>query len=298
MALRWRWVTAAWCLAAALAVAGRAIAAEKIGVLIIDGQHNHNWKATTPVVKEALEKTGRFEVTVATTPGPKDPKEDWDKFRPDFSKCQVVLINYHGQPWPKEVNDAMTKFIEGGGGLVFYHAAVFSHQGWPEWNKMMGMGWRQASFGDRLALDDEGKLVRMEKGKGPGSGHGPAHPFEVIVRDKEHPVMKGLPEKWLHVKDELYHGMRGPCENVSILATAFSAKDKGGTGMHEPMVWTVSYGKARVFVSVLGHDAAATAVPDTATLLARGAEWAATGQVTIPVPAEFTATPGAKPETK
>ncbi len=298
MGKTWRWVAVAACAALALALAGQAVAAEKISVLIIDGQHNHNWKATTPVVKDALEKTGRFTVEVATTPPKGAPKDDWAKFKPDFSKCQVVLMNYTGDAWPKDVNDGMMKFLEGGGGLVFYHAAVFAFPQWAEWNKAMGMGWRDAKFGERVALDADGKLVKMAKGEGPGSGHGPAHPFEVIVREKDHPVMKGLPEKWLHVKDELYHGMRGPCENMAILATAFSAKDKGGTGMNEPMAWTVSYGKARVFVCALGHDVASTAVPDTATLLARGTEWAATGQVTIPVPAEFTATPGAKPDTK
>jgi type 1 glutamine amidotransferase len=293
-----RWLVAAGCVALALVVMSQAGAAEKISLLIVDGQHNHNWRATTPVLKDMLAKTGRFSVDVATTPDKKDPKEAWEKFRPDFSNYGVVLVNYHGQPWPKEVRDAMAKFIKKGGGLVFYHAAVFSHQAWAEWNQMMGMGWRRANFGNRVALDDDGKLVKMAKGEGPGSGHGPAHAFEVIVRDKEHPVMKGLPEKWLHVKDELYHGMRGPCENMAILATAFSSKEGRGTGMHEPMVWTVAYGKARVFVSVLGHDPAATAVPDSATLLCRGAEWAATGQVTLPVLEGFTATPGAPPQGK
>ncbi|MBM4039094.1 MAG: ThuA domain-containing protein [Planctomycetes bacterium] len=281
-----------------LALVGQAVAAEKISVLIIDGQHNHKWELTTPVLKDMLLKTGRFDVAVATTPRPKAPKEEWEKFKPDFSKCQVVLMNYAGDAWPKEANDGLAKFVEGGGGLVFYHAAVFAFPQWAEWNKMMGMGWRGANYGERVALDDEGKLVKMAKNEGPGSGHGPSHAFEVRVRDKEHPVMKGVPEKWTHVKDELYHGMRGPCENMAILATAFSAKETKGTGMHEPMVWTVAYGKARVFVSVLGHDVSSTAVPDTATLLVRGTEWAATGQVTIPVPAEFNATPGAKAEAK
>ena len=298
MGRRCRWLAVAVCVAAGLALVGQAVAAEKISVLIIDGQHNHNWKATTPIVKDMLLKTERFTVDVATTPPKGAPKEDWEKFKPDFSKCQVVVMNYAGDAWPKDVNDAMMKFVEGGGGLAFYHAAVFAFPQWAEWNKMMGMGWRKADFGDRVALDDEGKLVKMAKGEGPGSGHGPAHAFEVVVRDKEHPVMKGVPEKWLHVKDELYGGMRGPCENMTILATAFSSKEGKGTGMHEPMVWTVAYGKARVFVSVLGHDVSCTAVPDTATLLCRGAEWAATGQVTIPVPADFNATPGAKAETK
>ena len=291
-----------WVLLAALAVgavASEASAAEKINLLIIDGRHNHNWKATTPVVKELLLKTDRFTVDVLTTPGNKDPKEEWDKFRPDLSKYKVVLMNYAGQPWPKEVNEAFEKYMQDGGGLVFYHAAVFAFPQWAEWNKMMGLGWRDKNFGDRIALDDAGKIVRTPKGEGPGGSHGPAHPFEVMVRDKEHPITKGLPEKWAHVKDELYHGQRGPAQDMTILATAFSAKDKGGTGFHEPMAWTIPYGKGRVFVSLLGHDVAATAAPDAATLLCRGTEWAATGEVTLPVPKDFpSAAPAAKAEEK
>jgi len=273
------------------AVAGQAYAAEPIKVLIVDGQNNHDWRATTPVIKEMLVKTGRFEADVATTPDKKDPKEAWEKFRPDFAKYGVVLVNYTGQPWPAEVNQALEKYVQGGGGLVFYHAAVFSFPQWGEWNKMMAMGWRNNQFGDHVALDDNGQIVRTPKGEGPGGGHGPAHAFEVMVRDKEHPVMKGVPEKWTHVTDELYHGMRGPAENMHILATAFSAKDTRGTGMHEPMAWTVAYGKARVFVCLLGHAGQALTAADCATLLCRGAEWAATGEVTIPVPETFTATP-------
>jgi len=34
----------------------------------------------------------------------------------------------------------------------------------------------------------------------------------------------------------------------------------------------------------LGHDATATIAPSAAVVLARGAEWAATGKVTLPVP--------------
>src|SRR4051794_20956324 len=45
-------------------------AAEKLKALIIDGQNNHDWKATTPYLKSALEQSGRFTVEVSTTPGP------------------------------------------------------------------------------------------------------------------------------------------------------------------------------------------------------------------------------------
>jgi type 1 glutamine amidotransferase len=263
---------------------GTAGAAEKISVLIVDGQNNHRWQATTPLIKDMLLKTGRFDVTVATSPDKKAPKDAWAAFRPDFSKHAVVLMNYTGASWPAEVNQAFEKYMQDGGGLVFYHAAVFSFPGWAEWNKMMGMGWRNNKFGERLYLDDDGKAVRQPKGEGPGGGHGPAHPFEVQVREPEHPVMKGMPAKWTHPKDELYHGMRGPAQNMTILATAFSAKEKRGTGGHEPMAWTVPYGKGRVFVTLLGHDATPLTEPVAVALLCRGTEWAATGAVTLPAP--------------
>jgi hypothetical protein len=235
------------------------------------------------VLKELLTKAGRFNVEVLTAPGAKATKEDWDKFRPDLSKVNVVLMNYTGTPWPDDVQKSFEEYMSKGGGLAFYHASVFSFPKWETWNKMMGMGWRDAKFGDRLTVDDAGKVVRTPKGEGPGGGHGPAHAFEMVVRDKEHPVMKGMPDKWTHVKDELYHGMRGPAQDVQILATAFSDAKGKGTGANEPIVWTVPAGKGRVFVTLLGHDATATSAPGAVSILVRGVEWAATGKVTIPV---------------
>ena len=51
------------------------------------------------------------------------------------------------------------------------------------------------------------------------------------------------------------------------------------------MLWTVDYGKGRVFVTALGHDAPVLSTPAFAVTYTRGAEWAATGEVTLPVPA-------------
>ncbi|MEM6917003.1 MAG: hypothetical protein AAF491_10605, partial [Verrucomicrobiota bacterium] len=42
--------------------------AEKIRVLLVDGQNNHNWVETSPVLVALMEQSGRFEVTVATSP--------------------------------------------------------------------------------------------------------------------------------------------------------------------------------------------------------------------------------------
>ena len=153
--------------------------------------------------------------------------------------------------------------------------------GWKEYNEMIGLGWRGAGFGDRLTVDDQGKVVRAAKGEGPGAGHGSQHDFPVVIRDRSHPITNGLPQYWMHARDELYHGQRGPAANMRILATAMSAGNKGGTGAHEPMVWVIPYGKGRVVTNVMGHSDHAMKCVGFAVLLARGTEWAATGQVTL-----------------
>ncbi len=271
--------------------AGAADPSGKIRVLIIDGQNNHNWKAMTPPMKDDLLATGRFTVDVATTPEKKASQAAWIAFHPDFSKYDVVLSNYNGEPWPESVQKALEAYVAGGGGLSVIHAANNAFEGWPAWNEMIGLGWRKNSFGDRLTIDDAGQVVRTPKGEGPGSGHGPVHAYKVVVRNPEHPIMKGMPRAWIHAKDELYHGQRGPAEHMEILATAYSDTAKKGTGTNEPMAWVIPYGKGRVFTTVLGHvagnDITAIQCPDFKSLMTRGTEWAATGKVTIPVPKDF-----------
>jgi type 1 glutamine amidotransferase len=116
------------------------------------------------------------------------------------------------------------------------------------------------------------------------------HPYKIVNRDPDHPITRGMPREWMHAKDELYHGQRGPAENMEILASAYSDKSKGGTGTSEPMIWVIRYGKGRVFTTVMGHvgnDTAAIRDVGFKTVMLRGTEWAATGKVTIPIPANF-----------
>ena len=180
--------------------------------------------------------------------------------------------------------DAFVKFVADGGGLVVFHSSVAPFEDSKAFNEMIGMGWRKADFGKRLTIDDSGKQVVTPAGEGPGAGHGPAHPYEIVIRDGDHPVTKGLPKKFMHMKDELYHGMRGPLTNIHVLATAWSDPNFKGTGTNEPMVWTSSYGKGRVLVDLLGHEGVNTTAPSSAVFIERGLQWAATGKVTIPAP--------------
>ena len=294
------------------AIASPALAADPppVKVLIIDGQNNHAWQQTTPVLKKLLEGAGRFTVEVATSPPalklpalPKDAtpeqkkdhdakaaelrkahKDTFEKFRPELAKYDVVVSNYNGEPWAKPLNDDLDALLKDGKtGLVIVHAANNSFPGWKEYNLMIGMGWRDAKFGDRLKLDDAGKEVRVPRGEDQSSGHRTTGKWSVVVRNAEHPVMRGMPREWMHNNDELYDNMRGPIQNVKVLATAFSK----GSGAHEPMIWTVDYGKGRVFHTPMGHDVNAMKCVGFAVTVARGTEWAATGKVTLPIPPDF-----------
>lgn len=286
-ALSGNWLRSLLALICLVATWDRTSAADPIRVLIVDGQNNHDWRKTTPVLKACLEATGRFTVDVATSPANGKTEEDWNAFRPGFSDYGAVLSNYNGQTWPEPVRKSLEEYISNGGGLVIVHAANNAFPDWPEFNKMIGLGWRGADFGDRITLDKDGKVVRTEKNQGPGAGHGSQHDFPIVVRDLEHPVMRGLPAEWMHVTDELYHGQRGPAANMKILATAYSDKSTGGTGENEPMVWWIPYGKGRVFTTLMGHGDYSMKCIGFQTIVARGTEWAATGKVTLPLPSMF-----------
>jgi hypothetical protein len=114
-----------------------------------------------------------------------------------------------------------------------------------------------------------------------------AQPFPITIRDTEHPVTKGLPLVWMHVPDDLAGRLRGPGKNMTLLATAFSDAKNGGTGLDEPQLVAVAYGKGRVFRTILGRTPESLECAGWQTMLQRGAEWAATGRVTQKLPADF-----------
>jgi type 1 glutamine amidotransferase len=272
----------AWVL---LLVVSGGLRAESIKVLIVDGQNNHDWKATTPVLRRALESSGRFAVDVATSP----PGENTKGFRPDFAAYGAVLSNYNGAAWPAETQQALVDYVRRGGGLVIVHAADNSFPEWKEYNEMIGLG----GWGGRN--ETSGPYVRFRGGKfvrdttpGGGGHHGARHAFQVVVRDSSHPITAGLPSTWLHEADELYDMLRGPAQNMTVLATAYADPKQGGSGEHEPMLLTVNYGRGRVFHSPMGHDVRAMQCVGFIVTLQRGAEWVATGRVAaVKLPDDF-----------
>ncbi len=282
----------------ALAVFASSAAADPIKVLIVDGQNNHNWKATTPILKAILDDAKLFAVEVTT--GPANPggkasdeaKADYrrriEAWRPKFKDYAVVVSNYNGDLWSKGMQSDFAAYVANGGGFVPVHAANNAFPEWPEYNAMIGVGgWggRNEKSGPYVRVRD-GKVVRDET-KGNGGSHGAQHAFAVEIRQADHPIVEGLPEKWMHASDELYDRLRGPAKNLTVLASAYADKKTGGSGENEPMLMTIAYEKGRVFHTTLGPRDVAMKCVGFRTTFARGVEWAATGKVTQPVPKDF-----------
>lgn len=283
-----------------------------IKVLIVDGQNNHEqWPKITYMMKRYLEETGKFSVDVqrsyytwnggdlvekykiagvpATQSLPK-PKAD-SSFHPDFSKYDVVINNFgwNAAPWSDATQADFEKFIQNGGGLVVIHAADNSFQQWPAYNRMIGLGgWgdRTEKDGPYVYYDKDGKLVK-DNSVGRAGSHGAQKEFLITVRDTKHPITKGMPINWMHAKDEMYDRLRGPAEQMDVLATAFSSKDNRGTDRNEPMLMTIKMGKGRIFHTPLGHVDYSVECVGFITCLQRGTQWAATGKVDIPIPSDF-----------
>ena len=269
------------------------LSAAPLKVLLIDGQNNHACKQTTPELTAILEEGQLCAVDVSTAPA---KGGDWAAWRPKFGDYQVVVSNYNGDLWPDEVRDAFEKYVNDGGGFVPVHAANNSFPEWKAYNEMIGIGgWggRNEKSGPYLRLRD-GKWTADPKA-GNGGSHGKQHEFLLTTRAPEHPIMAGLPAKWMHRQDELYDRLRGPAQNVTVLASAMSAKETGGSGEEEPLLMAIPAGKGRVFHTALGHGMEALKCQGFAVTLRRGTEWAATGKVTQPVPADFPSESAVKP---
>jgi type 1 glutamine amidotransferase len=222
-----------------------------IQVLLLSGQNNHDWRHTTPKIQSLLEATGRFEVDVDERPGQLTAET--------LKPYAVIVSNWNSwgdeknATWPEALKAAYVDFVQRGGGHVVVHAGSSSFPDWDEYLQVTLATWKLGQ-----------------------TGHGPRHEFTVRIDDADHPVTSGLTGFKIH--GELWH-RTGIQEGVTVLASAFSAKQQGGSGEDEPIAMVKQIGQGRSFTLLLGHSVDEMKAPGFVALLVRGTEWAATGNV-------------------
>ncbi len=253
-----------------LIVAAGSVAAQPsmIRLLILTGESDypyHDWRSTTPVLRRMLEKTGRFDVRVE--------EETRGITSATLAAYHVLLLNYNGPRWGAVTESAIEEFLRAGKGMVALHSVSYGRffgmefnsgrwassndPGWAAYPDMIGSSWKPENI-----------------------GHASRGLYTARWIDREHPISHGLPESFI-ADDELYHKM-DLRPGVRVLLTAFSDAKTGGTGKDEPVLWIVRLGRGRVVHTTMGHDTTSMSLPGFVTAFCRSAEWAATGEVTLP----------------
>ncbi len=265
-----------------------------IRVLIVDGFSNHDWKRTTAYLKAILEATHLFTVDVSTCPAHTDDPA-YATWCPHFTDYAVVIQNCNNlnsaSDWPYPAKAAFVDFVRNGGGVYMHHSANNAFANWPEYNQMIGLGWRKKDFGWALQVGPDEALIKIAAGLGEGTSHQAKqdHLIHRMGTDQEDPIHAGMPRAWMTPMVEVYTFTRGPAENLQVLSWGEDPK----THVHWPMEWTVTFGKGRVFCSSFGHvwkdehDPVDMRCAGFQTVLVRAIQWLAQRPVTFPIPADF-----------
>ncbi len=230
---------------------GPEAASDKLNILIMTGRNNHDWEKTTDVLDSTFRECGLFSVNVTTKP-------DTLKYV-DLKKYDVLLDNWNSWPennlrWPTAAEQGLLRFVDEGGGLVFFHSSTSALYTWTEFKQISTAAW---------ILDS--------------TWHGPPSQVKVSVQNQEHPITNGLTD--FYIQDELWINAERN-ESFKVLGLAENTVEDSG---EQPAIFVGSYGKGRIFHTILGHDGTAVRNEGFQSLILRAAEWASTGQVSISV---------------
>jgi type 1 glutamine amidotransferase len=219
----------------------------KIKVLLVTGDDVgvHPWREVSQAQREILASSGKFDVKVCEDAGVLDSATTLKRY-------DVVFLHLYNASTPTLSDtgkENLVNFVKGGKGFVVSHLSSASFKEWDEFKKLCGRYWVMGA-----------------------SGHGPRNVFKAKVADKNDPITKGLED--FQADDELYAKLQGDAP-IHVLVEADSDYSK----KTEPLAFTVRYGQGRVFHETFGHDGKALVNESVRKLIARGTEWAATGEV-------------------
>ncbi|PYP75198.1 MAG: heme-binding protein [Gemmatimonadetes bacterium] len=129
-------------------------------------------------------------------------------------------------------------------------AAVILHGATHSYRRSTTDAWRELMGAASMRHDTQREFPRLER----------------LAADN--PIVKGLPKEWGPGSDELYNIDR-TWPTTTPLVQAWSIEGE----KHFPVVWTNTYGKAKVFVTTMGHNNRTMSDPVYLDLVTRGLLW-------------------------
>lgn len=225
---------------------GGGSAPRPIRALYVTGGGFHDFETQKTIVPPGLAERLRLEWTIDDTAG----------------KATDVLIARHA-------NTDWTKNFD----VVVYNMS-FSHVVDAAWIERLTAAHRESGV-PAVILHGAVHSYRRSESKGWGQlmgafsiRHDKQRPLRIVTVAPRHPIMQGFPADWETIDEELYeHEQAWP--GMTPLAQAHSSE----TDKTSPVIWTNTHGKAKVFVTSLGHNNAMMSNPVYLDLVERGLLW-------------------------
>jgi type 1 glutamine amidotransferase len=228
-------------------------APEGAKVLLLSGgkRQHHGYRDQALYLSGTLENTGRFQVTICEDAAILET--------PAMSKYDLLIVNADRRDdefkFSAGQQEAIFEYVRSGHGYVSIHGADNAAKDWlPAWKEMLG------GVFSHVGLPDG----KTRKGS-----------FIVKIADTSSPITNGLHD--FKLTDELYYQVQ-MMPDVQPLATI---EFQGATW---PVAWTRTFGKGRVFHTVLGHRDFGPEKddplrnPNLGRLVIQGIDWVAGGR--------------------
>ncbi len=239
-------VSAAWPQAASTPPQSSTQAPGPIRALYVTGGGFHDFVAQEQILPPGLAQRVRIDWTIDHTAA-KSTETLIDRHKTtDWTKSFDVVV--YNMSFSNVVDVAWIERLTGahrdsGVPAVILHGAVHSYRRSESkaWGELMG------AFSMR---------------------HDRQRPLTVEVVAPNHPIMRGFPNKWETINEELYE-LEKTHPGMTPLAQAHSAESQ----KLQPLIWTNTHGKARVFVTSMGHNNEMMSNPVYLDLVSRGLLW-------------------------
>jgi uncharacterized protein len=227
---------------------GGAAATRPLRALYVTGGGFHDFVGQEKVIPPGLAQRVRVEWTVDHTAG---------------TSTETLIERHKDTAWTKDVD------------VVVYNMS-FSHVTDVPWIDRLAGAHRESGV-PAVILHGAVHSYRRSTSRAWGElmgafsmRHDKQRPFTVKTLAAGHPIMRGMPASWeTPTPDELYE-IEQTWPSMTPLAEAYSTE----TQKTSPVIWTNTHGKARVFVTSLGHNTDMMATPAYLDLVSRGLLWA------------------------